>query len=123
MANIVEKYHLGKRLLELDIMIHQKYNLYERFYNNYGSNEIIGSFNNFKIPDDLLYYQSHDLMLERLNTRFREGILTKSDVDLAIISAQSFFNESIGVYTEEFWLKVSEEGLPVKRKKTDCLIS
>ncbi|MBP9197269.1 MAG: hypothetical protein KBF35_06345 [Saprospiraceae bacterium] len=121
MAKLNEKYLIGKRLLEINIMIEKKYNLNERSSNYYEKTDLKDSGHDIEIPDDLLYFYSRELMLERLNSRFDEGTLTKADLDAAILCAQETHNESIGAYTEEFWLKVSEEGLPVKRKKNRLL--
>ncbi|MBK9254298.1 MAG: hypothetical protein IPM42_02295 [Saprospiraceae bacterium] len=117
MSKLNAKYLVGKRLLEINIMIEKKYNLNERSSNYYEKTDLKDSGHNIEIQDDLLYYNSCELTLERLKSRFEEGTLTKADVDVAILCAQETHNESIGAYTEEFWLKVEEEGLPVKRKK------
>jgi len=121
MARLNEKYLLGKRLLEINIIIEKKYNLIERSSNYYEKTDLKDSGHNIEIPDALLYFNSRELMLERLNSRFDEGTLTKADVDIAILCAQETHNESIGAYTEEFWLRVYEEGLPVKRKNNRLL--
>lgn len=117
MKSIDRKYLLALRILEIDIFFKNKYNIQSKNITTIegGLGEL--ELKIYSIPEEVqfLFHQSEQI-LERIKSRYNRKEFDINDFRFVMNTVVYKHQNSIGAYTEEFWLKVNEEELPIKRK-------